>query len=168
MDIILYYIRDNLVGTHYFIYTAILLFLMFAIIGYLFKQKYGKLDVVLNTSQTETEKIESSEEIELGKFNDIYKSDKTLQQPGESFRVPGEDTTSILIQSTRVQNLEAPEAPVEQKVEPAKPTVLPNVEEKVVESENAQTSTSEELDNVTPVKKEIEQDLTGVIPDIKF
>jgi len=47
----LYYIRDHLVGTHYFIYSFILNIFMFSMIGYLFKQKYGKLDVILNTSQ---------------------------------------------------------------------------------------------------------------------
>ena len=48
MEPVLYYIRDHLVGTHYFIYAFILLVLMFAIIGYLFKQKYGKLDIHLD------------------------------------------------------------------------------------------------------------------------
>ena len=54
MDNFLYYIRDNLVGLHYFIYAFILLFFMFAIIGYLFKQKYAKFDIKLNTSQQKT------------------------------------------------------------------------------------------------------------------
>lgn len=51
MQDILYYIRDHLVGTHYIIYSFILFFFMFAIIGYLFKEKYGKYDIKLKTSQ---------------------------------------------------------------------------------------------------------------------
>ena len=51
MEEFLYFIRDKLVGLHYFIYSFILLFFMFAIIGHLFKQKYAKFDIKLNTSQ---------------------------------------------------------------------------------------------------------------------
>lgn len=51
MDIILYYIRDNIVSVHYFIYAFVCLFLMFAIIGYLFKQKYAKLTINVSSSQ---------------------------------------------------------------------------------------------------------------------
>jgi len=49
MEDFLYFIRDKLVGLHYFIYAFALLFFMFAIIGYLFKQKYAKYDIKLNT-----------------------------------------------------------------------------------------------------------------------
>ena len=56
MDVILYSIRDGLVGTHYFIYAFILSILMFSIIGYLFKQKYAKFDIKLETSQSEAKK----------------------------------------------------------------------------------------------------------------
>lgn len=55
MEELLYYIRDNLVGTHYFIYAFFLLFLMFAIIGYLFKQRYAKYQIILNNSQNAVE-----------------------------------------------------------------------------------------------------------------
>ena len=51
MDIILYYIRDNIVSVHYFIYAFVCLFLMFSIIGYLFKQKYAKLTINVSSSQ---------------------------------------------------------------------------------------------------------------------
>lgn len=55
MDIILYYIRDNIVSVHYFIYAFVCLFLMFAIIGYLFKQKYAKLTINVSSSQPKKE-----------------------------------------------------------------------------------------------------------------
>ena len=65
MDSILYYIRDNIISVHYFIYAFVCLFLMFAIIGYLFKQKYAKLTINVGSSQ---QKKEAKEE---KKFNQI-------------------------------------------------------------------------------------------------
>ena len=49
MEVILYFFRDQIKGTHYFIYAFILSIFMFAIIGYLFKQKYAKLEIKLGT-----------------------------------------------------------------------------------------------------------------------
>lgn len=60
MDIILYYIRDNLISVHYFIYAFVCLFLMFAIIGYLFKQKYAKLTINVSSSQPKKEVKENN------------------------------------------------------------------------------------------------------------
>ena len=60
MDIILYYIRDNLVSVHYFLYAFVCLFLMFAIIGYLFKQKYAKLTINVGSSQPKKELNQNS------------------------------------------------------------------------------------------------------------
>ncbi len=50
MDEFLYFIRDYLSGTHYFIYSFICFVLLFAIVGYLFKQKYAKVEFKLKTS----------------------------------------------------------------------------------------------------------------------
>lgn len=60
MDIILYFFRDEISGMYYFIYAFLCLFFMFAIIGYLFKQKYGKLEIKLNTSQVKVENTQVS------------------------------------------------------------------------------------------------------------
>lgn len=51
MSTILYFFRDSITGVYYFIYVFVCLFLMFSIIGYLFKQKYAKVEIKLNTSQ---------------------------------------------------------------------------------------------------------------------
>ena len=51
MEIILYFFRDTISGVHYFIYAFVCLFLMFSIIGYLFKQKYAKVEIKLKSSQ---------------------------------------------------------------------------------------------------------------------
>lgn len=79
MDSFLYFIRDNLVGIHYFIYAFALLFFMFSIIGYLFKQKYAVYEIKLNTSQGKVddkkeEKKKSKKEIK--KETKISKSDE--------------------------------------------------------------------------------------------
>lgn len=79
MDSFLYFIRDNLVGIHYFIYAFALLFFMFSIIGYLFKQKYAVYEIKLNTSQGKVddkkdEKTKSKKEIK--KETKISKSDE--------------------------------------------------------------------------------------------
>ena len=73
METILYYIRDHLTGTHYFIYAFILLFLMFAIIGYLFKQKYGKLDIKLATSQSNVNSSSKKEDLNTGNKQSVSK-----------------------------------------------------------------------------------------------
>lgn len=69
MDSFLYYIRDNLVGIHYLLYSFILLFFMFAIIGHLFKQKYAKYEIKLDTSQHHKENIEidTKKEVKIDK-----------------------------------------------------------------------------------------------------
>ena len=67
MNEFLYYIRDNLVGTHYFIYAFILYFLMFAIIGYLLKEKYAKYDIKLGAAPVKEKKKKVKKEIQLGK-----------------------------------------------------------------------------------------------------
>ena len=70
MDIILYFFRDKITGTYYFIYAFICLMLMFAIIGYLYKQKYAKVEVKLNTSQPKKESnINDNNQVKVEKIN---------------------------------------------------------------------------------------------------
>ena len=61
MEIILYLIRDRIVSVHYVIYVLIILFLIFAIIGYLFKQKYAKVAIKIDSNQTSTNKERKKE-----------------------------------------------------------------------------------------------------------
>ena len=76
MDIILYFFRDKIVGLHYLMYAFVCLFLMFSIIGYLFKQKYGKLEIILNTSQVKTGKVKEIEPYKTKKEKKLKKSKK--------------------------------------------------------------------------------------------
>jgi len=70
MDIILYFFRDKITGTYYFIYAFICLMLMFAIIGYLYKQKYAKVEIKLNTSQPKKEeKVEANKQVKVENSN---------------------------------------------------------------------------------------------------
>ena len=90
MEELLYYIRDNLVGTHYFIYTFFLLFLMFAIIGYLFKQRYAKYQIILNNSQNAVEeeikrtKKEKNNRKEIKKDSAIKIQQQVVNTPDSS------------------------------------------------------------------------------------
>ena len=93
MQNFLYYIRDNLVGTHYFIYAFILLFLMFALVGYLFKQKYGKYEIKLNTSQDQKEEDLLKKNTEVNKtineiVNTVDKTPTNVQTVVQSMSTP--------------------------------------------------------------------------------
>ncbi|MBR3660344.1 MAG: hypothetical protein IKN63_00375 [Bacilli bacterium] len=182
MDVILYYIRDNLVGTHYFMYAFVLLFFMFSIIGYLFKQKYGKLDIILNTSQTDNRKktIETKEKIDNKKTN--LKEDKNgnvesqtkvpevkvdtsvveKKQEKDGVVLPQTDqNSSLIIQSTAIPTLKENG---DNKQEIPNPSTLPNVDIKNI-NPNQIPNTKEETPLVS-IPKEEKQDLTGEIPEI--
>ncbi|MBQ8892450.1 MAG: hypothetical protein IJ068_06290 [Bacilli bacterium] len=70
MDLILYFIRDTISGTFYFIYASISLICMFAIIGYLLKGKYGKLEIKLATSQSNANSSNSVDPNAKGVINE--------------------------------------------------------------------------------------------------
>ena len=76
MDLLLYFIRDKLSGTYYFIYAFILSMFMFAIIGYLLKEKYGKLEIKLATSQDNANKDKNVEKVKESKLKRKKKKDK--------------------------------------------------------------------------------------------
>ncbi len=70
MDTILYFFRDQIISVHYFIYAFVILILIFAIIGYLYKQKYAKVEIKLATSQANVSKaIENKSNIKLDRKN---------------------------------------------------------------------------------------------------
>ena len=149
MDEFLYFIRDNLVGTHYFIYSFTLLFFMFALIGYLLKQKYGRLDVILSTNK----------EVTVSKINEEKKK----------IIIPKEDMSMIMVQTEAIKNI--PDV-----LESNKPDLTNNVEvqtTKVTEKETGTNNSLKSDDNlekvieVEPIKKDLEPDLVGKIPDIK-
>ena len=49
MDIIIGFFRDTLSGFTYFIYASVILFLIFAIIGYFITKKYQSSNSLTNT-----------------------------------------------------------------------------------------------------------------------
>ena len=64
MNGILYFFRDKITGIHYLMYAFGCYFLMFSIIGYLFKQKYSKIEIKLGTSKPQ---VEDSKDKEVAK-----------------------------------------------------------------------------------------------------
>ena len=97
MDIILYYIRDNIVSVHYFIYAFVCFFLMFALIGYLYKQKYAKVEIKLNSSQTKKEEQgENTVAKNTNQINEIgaQQTSQSIQQVNNSQIFPNPETTN--------------------------------------------------------------------------
>ena len=59
MNAILGFFRNTLSGTYYVIYCLVLLTFLFAIVGYLYKQKYAKVEFKLTTSQPKKEVVKA-------------------------------------------------------------------------------------------------------------
>jgi len=80
----LYFIRDNLVGTHYFLYAFILSIFMFSLVGYLFKKKYGVLNIKMKSSQEnvkeENKKINTASKNQAKKESKKEKSTQTTEK----------------------------------------------------------------------------------------
>ena len=167
MEPILYYIRDHLTGTHYFIYAFVLLFLMFAIIGYLFKQKYGKLDIKLATSQS---MVDSSSKKEV-QSNGTNQSVSKIIPKTEPLKNPEGKATSILTNANSTLNKPKVEPTLEIKtvVTPQiiTPTPQPNpITREVPKPQPMPNPTT----NPSPVLKPLENSTvttSGPIPEIK-
>lgn len=177
MDIILYFFRDKIAGTYYFIYAFICLMLMFSIIGYLYKQKYAKVEVKLNTSQPKKdEKVEPSKnENKVENSNQRVNIFQKKQEVKTPVQVNG---ASNIVQSQVVTNTTANANPVNQtQVTPSIPRtvvqpipqnvnqqvnptvqVTPNVINKTVQSVNNQATPQQPITQtqvVTPVQQPV-------------
>ena len=131
MDIILYYIRDNIVSVHYFIYAFVCFFFMFALIGYLYKQKYAKVQIKLNSSLPKKEEF-----VENEVTNNITSSNnsQTIQTinnvvTSHSQPIPKQTTTNNLNTSSNV-NLSQSQPIPNLNLKPAnpQPTSNPNLQ----------------------------------------
>ena len=80
MDVVLYFFRDTLSGTYYFIYCFVCLLLMFSIIGYLFKQKYAKVEIKLNTSQPQQEEKVKEKQKQVQKNEQVIQKKEVIAQ----------------------------------------------------------------------------------------
>lgn len=160
METILYYIRDNLVGTHYFIYAFILLFFMFSIIGYLFKQKYAKFNIKLATSQSnnKTKKVSNNviqNNITVSKKNtnisknDNKKNNLELTNNNQINKPIINNNTEIIFGSTKITNPSP--MPNNDKIKPEVKT-MPN---------NPNINT-----NPSAIKNDGKPTLDGTIPEI--
>ena len=155
MDIVLYYIRDNLVGTHYFIYAFILFFLMFSIIGYLFKQKYAKFDIKLATSQDSAKKDKKSKE----KMKNL-KNNKVVQQTNSVSDAVKTKINNQTLPETNIQNAEV-------KQEKEIPRPMPNITPQQVPIPTPMPNKEEPKVNPTPTETVVKPNLSGTIPEIK-
>lgn len=116
MEIILYFFRDTISGIHYFIYAFVCLFLMFSIIGYLFKQKYAKVEIKLKSSQPSVQATTEQIATVQGKSKKLSRKEKKLLK--QKNNIPSQSLNTPPVQ-TKV------EAPIPNQV--ASPPVTPQV-----------------------------------------
>ena len=116
MEIILYFFRDTISGVHYFIYAFVCLFLMFSIIGYLFKQKYAKVEIKLKSSQPSVQATTEQIATVQGKAKKLSRKEKKLLK--QKNNIPSQSPNTPPVQ-TKV------EAPIPNQV--ASPSVTPQV-----------------------------------------
>ncbi len=116
MEIILYFFRDTISGVHYFIYAFVCLFLMFSIIGYLFKQKYAKVEIKLKSSQPSVQATTEQIATVQGKAKKLSRKEKKLLK--QKNNIPSQSLNTPPVQ-TKV------EAPIPNQV--ASPPVTPQV-----------------------------------------
>lgn len=143
METFLYYIRDNLVGTHYFIYAFILFFLMFAIIGYLFKQKYAKYQIKLNTSE------------ELAKAEIKQKAEKNKKEKTKVVNKPVVNNVQPVVSQS---NISKPETTI--------PKPMPNPTTKEVVTPSPMPTPATPPANPTPISQPANNNQP--IPEIKI
>ena len=135
MQDVLFYIRDHLVGTHYIIYAFILFFFMFAIIGYLFKEKYAKYEIKLNTSQGKKEEKTQKQTVKSEAViqKKIEKPKKVVAQTPKEVvngQTPQKVTTTVKVESPKQQTVATtvasiPTNPTPTPASVAKPTPSP-------------------------------------------
>lgn len=116
MEIILYFFRDTISGVHYFIYAFVCLFLMFSIVGYLFKQKYAKVEIKLKSSQPSVQATTEQIATVQGKSKKLSRKEKKLLK--QKNNIPSQSPNTPPVQ-TKV------EAPIPNQV--ASPSVTPQV-----------------------------------------
>ena len=166
MDIILYFIRDTISGTFYFIYAFILFILMFAMIGYLLKTKYAKLNIKFSTSQNSKNNEDVKTNIDLNKVKDNG-NNKSLETITNSNKIDNKINNNI----SNLENFEPAK-----KVNP-EPMPNQNLNEVIIPEPmpNLKTNFDATIEKTTQVKPKIqiltdEQNLklNESIPELKL
>ncbi len=130
LDAIISLFRDFLSGTRYIIYVLICLTLLFAIVGYMFKQKYGKVEFKMSTGKPadDQEKVPTASP----KDKKVKKSKKEKKSKNETKQVaptPQATPNVAAAQKPAVQTpqpvLQLAKVPLQQSATPA--TSSPNV-----------------------------------------
>ena len=122
MKVILYFFRDSISGIYYVMYAFVCLLLMFSIIGYLFKQKYAKVELKLNSSQEQPilEKKNKKEEKKQAKLkkeelkpNIVQTINTTPNNQSISTNTVAQESSKIQVQPIQNQNTQV-NVPVQQ------------------------------------------------------
>lgn len=86
MEVILYFFRDSISGIYYVMYAFVCLFLMFSIIGYLFKQKYAKVELKLNSSQPGTKEKTKKQQLDKEKSKEEENKSDIVKTANETIK----------------------------------------------------------------------------------
>lgn len=149
MNAILYFFRDTISGTYYFIYCFICLLLMFSIIGYLFKQKYAKVEIKLNTSQSQQEEKVNKEQNKVSKNEPVVQ--KTIEKPIQDKTLIIPKPENLNIEPKIIKSITQP---VNQNINitPSQPT--PQVVNRNLGVNNAKSSNLTTQVNQTPINNQ--------------
>lgn len=115
MDSILYFFRDTITGTYYFMYAFVCLFLMFSLIGYLFKDKYAKVTINLGVKEEEEPrkktKKQAKEKVVLNNSNvnqTINKTNPVPEQPKINQEPLNQQPTQVNYQNLKQTPIQQP------------------------------------------------------------
>ena len=86
MQGILYFFRDRIDGIHYFMYASVCLLLIFAIYGYLAKQKYAKVEIKLNSSQPGTKEKTKKQQLDKEKSKEEENKSDIVKTANETIK----------------------------------------------------------------------------------
>ena len=169
MDIILYFFRDNIVGTHYFIYAFILLYLMFAIIGYLLKGRYARYNIMLAGGQEEAMKRKKEKE-ETAKKEALRSGNVKAEsvQSKVNTILDNRNADEKAVKEVNKHSQSVKQEPVQNKtVETHKPKPMPNTEVKQTASPKTTPNTKDNDVKPTPASNtSSEPNLSGSIPEL--
>ena len=161
MDIVISFFRDTISGSYYFIYATIGLTLMFAIIGYLYKGKYGKVEFKLTTNTTEKaneKKEKNSKKDKKKNIEEVPKQEVQIQEEVSTYNPtpPALGSLKDIPTSPNLNEVQVQEPVQVAPIEPLNQDIVMEVEEPVI---------SEQVVEITP--EQTNQINNGSIPEIK-
>ncbi len=132
----MYFIRDKISGTHYFIYAFICFLFLFAIVGYLFKQKYAKIEFKLGTGGQQAAPP-TKKDLKKASKNAKKKGKSKGGTPANALPVNNQQPVALQPQVSQTQTIQQPQTGGLQQ-----PTSLPNLNQTTPSVQTSPTQAS--------------------------